>query len=242
MSVSKKFKIADDSIDIGKLAASVTDMLLPLGTIIDWYPVNAPGLTAPNWNVPTGYALCDGRDWNDIDNNMGADGAKLTTGKIPNLVGRVTIGAQANLSLLASAGHTVSTGAQTNPGINGVAGSNTDRHEHTVPEHSHTITHTHTIDHNHGVHGHLLNTKSQQVSSVISNSYISGPWQLPLQDNGWYTQNSGNIELTGNTASGPMSQNGTVTKPAVQTGGNNYQDNRPLSVGVLKIMKVKLSA
>ena len=81
--------------NLGALASNATipasalgDDVLPLGSVIDWYRVT----TATT--VPAGWAVCDGSLWNDLDNQMGSSKAKLTTGNIPDLTGKVTVGAR----------------------------------------------------------------------------------------------------------------------------------------------------
>lgn len=252
MSVSKKFKIADNSIDVGKLTARVVDQLLPLGTILDWYPVNAPALTAPNWGVPTGYAICDGEAWTNIDNNMGANGAKLTTGNIPNLIGKVTVGAQTNLSLLTAGTHNPSTNAQTNPGVNGLVGAGSNAvagHSHSIPDHTHNLS-----SHTHGGpnHRHSVSYKSVDVVYLVTANASAGVSQYTTGVSVVQDANTG-FEGTGSTG-GPSSNASNGMNGRVSGGGstgtettgqnsnaNTYLENRPASVGVLKIMKVKFS-
>lgn len=116
--------------NFGALASNATipanalgDDVLPLGSVIDWYRVT----TATT--VPAGWAVCDGSLWNDLDNQMGSSKAKLTTGNIPNLIGKVTVGARLTTTaggLTAADGTASSNGdAYANaPGIGGTGGSN----------------------------------------------------------------------------------------------------------------------
>lgn len=122
--------------NFGALASNATipanalgDDVLPLGSVIDWYRVT----TATT--VPLGWAVCDGALWNDLDNQMGSSKAKLTTGNIPNLIGKFTVGARLTTTaggLTAADGTASSNGdAYANaPGIGGTGGSNATKAGH----------------------------------------------------------------------------------------------------------------
>jgi hypothetical protein len=150
-------KLAADSVTTAKIAdlqvtgAKIADNVLPLGSVIDWYRVTSGTF------VPTGWAVCDGSLWNDIDNQMGASKAKLTTGNIPNLIGKVTVGARLTVASGGSGGAADGIGSTNGdvwgevpnyyppsaPGIGGIGGSNAAinlAHTHTVAGHSHGFT------------------------------------------------------------------------------------------------------
>jgi hypothetical protein len=154
-----------------------------------------------------------------------------TTGNVPNLVGKVTYGAQSeadagvtgNYTALGTiATHNSSTGAQTPAGVGGTVGSNTNQHSHTVPSHSHTV----------GNHSHTVNSHDHSISGK----------SLDYQFGGGNTVRGTLPQSTGVSASAPgTSENGgfTVSTADTSTTGNGYQDNRTAGVGMLKIMKVK---
>lgn len=123
-------------------ASALSDDVLPLGTVIDWYRAST------SVAVPSGWAICDGSAWNGIDNQMGEAKAKLTTGNIPNLIGKVTVGARLTTT---SGGSTAADGTNSTngdayanaPGIGGSGGSNSAinlAHTHGVPGHGHANT------------------------------------------------------------------------------------------------------
>ena len=123
-------------------ADGLADHVLPLGTVIDWYRAST------STSVPSGWVVCDGTNWNDIDNHMGSAQAKLTTGTIPNLIGKFTMGARPTTTAggVTAADTTASSNgnAYANaPGIGGVGGSNAAislAHTHTIAGHGHAHT------------------------------------------------------------------------------------------------------
>lgn len=127
--------LADTTVTAAKLA----DDVLPLGSVIDWYrPTTSTA-------VPTGWAICDGTAWSSIDNSMGAAKAQLTTGNIPDLIGKVTVGARLTTT---AGGATPADGTASSngnayanaPGIGGTGGSNAAinlAHTHSIPAHGH---------------------------------------------------------------------------------------------------------
>lgn len=146
-------KLAANSVTTAKIAdlqvtgTKIADNVLPLGSVIDWYRVTSGTF------VPTGWAVCDGSLWNDIDNHMGASKAKLTTGNIPNLIGKVTVGARLTVASGGAGGAADGT-ASTNgnayanaPGIGGTGGSNA-----AIPGHGHAHTITSTLLENSHTH------------------------------------------------------------------------------------------
>ena len=166
--------------NLGALASNATipasalgDDVLPLGSVIDWYRVT----TATT--VPAGWAVCDGALWDDLDNQMGSSKAKLTTGNIPNLIGKVTVGARLTTTaggLTAADGAASANGnAYANaPGIGGAGGSNAAidlAHTHTVPAHSHSNFASFALTGgNHG-HGHNFQVGSSHNLSGNSHSH-----------------------------------------------------------------------
>lgn len=174
-------KLAADSVTTAKIAdlqvtgTKIADNVLPLGSVIDWYRVTSGTF------VPTGWAVCDGSLWNDIDNHMGASKAKLTTGNIPNLIGKVTVGARLTVASGGSGGAADGTGSTNGdayanaPGIGGTGGSNA-----TIPGHGHAHTiavstensHTHPITvASGGSHSHPVNVASSSGNTGLAGGH-----------------------------------------------------------------------
>lgn len=234
--ISLPYSLSGQSaLDVTKLMANLTTLrdgvnnAVPLGTILDWFPPSSA--TGPSWNAPQGFAVCDGTAWSSITNDLG-----YTTGNIPNLVGKVTIGAQASLSKGTAATHNTTTGIQTNPGINGEAGVNSVApHSHSIPDHTHNLkSHTHAGP----SHRHSLSYKSPDLVYLVTGNGITQYTTTvsTLTDaNTGYDGTGATGGPSDNTSDGMNSRASTGT-----TGENSYEDNRPISVGVLKIMKVLL--
>lgn len=246
-------KIDDGSVTSSKLD-SATVAVVPLGTILDWFP---PATGSPPWTsvLPPGYAVCNGTPWASIPNDLG-----YTSGNIPNLVGRVAYGADPSFSAGTQATHVASTGVQTNPGAGGVVGSGTiyQLHSHTVPAHAHGMdhlhivpSHSHYMGHSHGVYGHshsiaskLLIRNTNEPKGTVSIATETGS-SGSSTDGGSRssTDGSGNIATTGArlTYDNAQSRANTDNSAAVTTTDNpaQYWDNRPSGVGVLKIMRVR---
>lgn len=242
---------------------------VPLGTILDWYPHKAA--TGPGWSVPTGFALCDGTAWTSITNDLGYGSGD---GNIPDLVGKVTIGAQASLAKNTAATHTTSTGTQTKPGIGGSAGTNAgpdSGHYHNIPNHKHSIgahkhsvgAHAHNMNHWHHTadHTHTINNKrdanslyatitssangtyvpTSNTTNGASAQYTDYLWDIGTYNNKTETSNSAAFDSGDNAAfdSATTTASTVGENPLVATATSTYYpDNRQLSIGVLKIMKV----
>jgi hypothetical protein len=170
-------------------ASALGDDVLPLGSVIDWYRVT----TATT--VPAGWAVCDGTAWNDVDNHMGVSKVKLTTGSMPDLVGKFTVGARLTTTaggVTAADGTASSNGnAYANaPGIGGVGGSNAAislAHTHTVPAHSHSNFASFAVTG--GNHGHGNNFAVGSSHNLSGNSHYhtyerSGDYNVGLAAGG----------------------------------------------------------
>lgn len=238
-------KIANSTIEYSKLASNIVNQLVPLGTVLDWFPQD--GASGPSWGVPTGYAICNGELWNNIDNNMGAAGVKRTTGNIPNLIGRYSIGADPTKSIAAVGTHSTSSVSQTAPGIAGAIGSNTtnnNAHGHGIPSHFHEMSHWHDVsDHTHGlpvksgVYARVTTdpndsggTASLQIGASSTGGASAHYTGGPLYRQWWDGATNGSAR--DNTAGWSGNTSGIT--------GDQYEDNRPESIGLLKIMKVKI--
>ena len=164
--------IKDNAITSAKIAVGAigaTDLALnvvPLGTVIDWWRATT------GTSVPSGWAVCDGTAWSQIANDF-----SLGSGNIPNLVGKVTMGARLTTTL---GGATAADGAASSvgdayansPGIGGIGGSNASKnfyHSH-YTEHTHTYYHTHNVpDHLHGINPQALSANG--IGTITGNGY-----------------------------------------------------------------------
>lgn len=237
-------KINDGAVTSAKLDTN-TVATVPLGTILDWFP---PSNASAPWTsaLPPGYAVCDGTAWASIPNDLG-----YTSGNIPNLVGRVSYGANPAFSAGTPSTHVASTGVQSDPGVGGLVGSNTifQSHSHTVPGHSHGMDHQHTVPnhshymaHSHGVAGHSHSIGGKTMFDGTSGSYrfysqasqTGGSGSNTDGGNRTWTDGSGNIGTSGGRQS--TDPNSPVTTTGNPTG---YWDNRSSGVGILKIMRVR---
>lgn len=261
-------KLAADSVTTAKIAdlqvtgAKIADNVLPLGSVIDWYRVTSGTF------VPTGWAVCDGSLWNDIDNHMGASKAKLTLGNIPNLIGKVTVGARLTVASGGSGGAADGTGSTNGdayanaPGIGGTGGSNA-----TIPGHGHAVdaltvtgdgTHSHSVGGD-GTHSHTGSSGNDTPDhthaylirdiNALSNPgfYTAGGFgQVGYPSGGASTRHTHPITISGAgthghtvTGAGTHSHDvGGTIGP--NTNGDSAVDVRPAHVGLLKIMKVKI--
>ena len=168
------------AVGVSELAAAITNSLVPLGTVIDWYPPNA---AAAPWTaaMPTGYAACDGTAWASIVNDLG-----FTTGNIPNLVGALISGA---------------TFASAREAANGVAGARGSS--------SRTLTTAQMPAHNHPVTGNGAHTHSVTEVFVVkvggsgAGPAYADPSLWPWRQNGWATDALGHHSHgTSNTGDG----------------------------------------
>lgn len=231
-------QINDGAVGLTELTAAIVNSLVPLGAVIDWYP---PTSAAAPWDayVPSGYVICDGRLWSTVVNDMG-----YTTGNVPNLTGKYTIGAKASLARDTNASHVTATGVQSPPGVGGIIGTavasaeaasaahDNQAHQHNVAAHSHEMAHWHGV----AAHRHGLSNKSVSVGSGSN----SGTVALDTQ-----TQDAA-------SSTGQAFYNGTFYERSrtaddggqwtTSISGTRYDDIRPPAIGFLKIMKVRSAA
>lgn len=213
-------QINTGAVGSSELATSLYNSLVPLGTVLDWYP---PAAASAPWTafVPTGFYLCDGTAWASITNDLG-----FSTGNIPNLTGVLISGA------------TPATARDVANGVGGVRGSS-----------SRTITTAQLPSHNHsvdgsGAHSHSGTTEndvgpgggpgirqwntSDAYSYYFSYGYSANPGGSYAQVNAYK-----NHTHTFSTNSVGHSHTGGYT------GGAEAIDVTPASVGLLRIMKVR---
>jgi microcystin-dependent protein len=216
------------AVGLSELAAGITNALVPIGTVIDWYP---PASAAAPWTsaMPTGFALCDGTAWSSIVNDLG-----FTTGNIPNLVGAIISGATAASALGAA------------NGVGGVRGSS-----------SRTITTAQMPSHNHSVdgaggHGHSGTTggdnwtnggsgTAQYVGADGNNVYNAWSGNDTQAYNGYTSvRHIYKTHTHGFSTSG--GSDGHHSHTGGYAGSGAAIDVTPATTGLLKIMKVRSAA
>lgn len=239
-------KIDNTTIQRTKLVTEVQNSLVPLGAIIDWFPPKSA--TGPDWSVPTGFAVCSGAAWSLVPNDLGYG---ASDGNMPNLVGKYSIGADPALTKTASGSHVTSNASQTNAGIGGPLGSNTSanmKHSHEIPAHAHGMSHWHGVaDHSHGIPNKVDGASPplypsttttanagripSQNSTSNASSYTGQPYLRYWNGSSWATT----FDARDNTDN----WSGSTVNSGPGGNADYYVDNRPASIGLLKIMKVK---
>lgn len=221
-------QINNGAVGLTELTANIVNSLVPIGTIIDWYPPSAA--TAP-WDafLPAGYVLCDGRAWSTVTNDLG-----YSTGNVPNLIGKTTYGATAATARDTAATFNTTSGAYVNAGIGGAVGAEAHirTHEHTIPGHQHNMQHWHGVaDHQHGLTGKTLTVGTGGIS-------INLAYNTPTNLASSYT---GAALTTGSLTQQDLTQANTALSTTQMTGAAQ-DDNRSPGVALLKIMKVRSAA
>jgi hypothetical protein len=221
-------QINNGAVGLTELTANIVNSLVPVGTIIDWFPPAAA--TAP-WDafLPSGYVVCDGRAWSTVTNDLG-----YSTGNVPNLIGKTTYGATAATARDTAAALDTTTGVFTNAGIGGAVGAETTvrAHEHTVPSHQHNMQHFHGVaDHQHGLTGKTFGFAS-------GSTYINIAYNAPTNNASSYT---GPSLTTGTFLQQDLTPPNTAFSTTQMTGAA-HADNRSPGIAVLKIMKVRSAA
>jgi len=219
------------AVGVSELASAITNSLVPLGTVIDWYPPNA---AAAPWTsaMPTGYAACDGTAWSSIVNDLG-----FTTGVIPDLRGAFVAGADPALARGA---------ASTNAGVGGTVGANSKvLAAGQVPSHTHTIgssgAHTHNTDYA-GTHSHRSGGDAAFITQLTAGNaggYLTTVVKTATYTNSYETYSLANTMDAGNhyhSISSSGAHGHDVPAPATNS---QAVDFRPATVGLLKIMKVR---
>ncbi len=231
-------KIALQTVTKDKLDPNV----LPIGTIIPyWRPTNSHPL-------PTGWLECNGATV--IAANHDFTGG--TTITLPDLRNKYMLGADSSKAIgtagtvnnLVTGAPGVSTGGDTNAG-----GANVRDLTHT-----HTISHTHDFTHTHSMpdHTHTFSTPDH-LHSLGSVYYVFGTntaTNVYAVVNSVYT-GAADRSLAG-TTSGASNGNTTTSQSTATTGGasagssgaasgilTSTTDQRPLSYGVIFLIKVK---
>jgi len=157
-------KIADNTIVAGDLAVALQQLLVPVGTIQGFAGANAPtgwlfcnGDTIPNGSGTVQSVTTDFSGlYAVVDTNFG------NPGKLPDLRGRVPIGAGSG------AGLTVRTLGLSNTGMGAETTTLSVSH---IPEHTHSINHDHEGFNSNpaGGHGHTLQV-SDGSGGIVNNN------------------------------------------------------------------------
>ena len=199
---------------------------VPIGTVVDWYR------PSPDTDVPEGWAVCDGSP-------VSAPGSPMNGQPTPNLVNRFVRGLDPSQVTPTSYG----AGAATSLPDTGGADSLNLLHSHTNQGHSHTWAHTHSIPTEAGhTHSAFLGDAQGHLTSPIvfegGNKYaFVGPGPncqhaVPVQ-----VAMSPAHNHTGNTG-GPSPGQSDPSSVNIDVALGTY-DNRPVYVGLLKIIRVK---
>lgn len=211
--------IAAGTIGPSQLSSAVRGAV-PLGTVIAWY--RATGSVA----LPTGWELCDGRNWSAVTNDLG-----LSSDSLPDLRNRFVLGAGGS-----------------GPAERATGGSHTVglSHNHTVDSHTHsTSDHVHSIAGD-GLHHHQFSSDNTNLVSRTINAATSGttgslPEALYLPDHVGETivmNDRGTHSHGGGTGAAGAGSTGGASPGTTNSLGT--VDIRPQFVGLLYIMKVRL--
>lgn len=207
--------IAPGAIGITQLSPSARNVV-PLGTVIAWY--RATGAVS----LPTGWELCDGRNWSAVANDMG-----LSSDTLPDLRNRFVLGAGG------SGPAERSTGGSHTLGLS---------HNHTVDSHTHS-----TADHSHGIltdgtHHHQFSDDNTNIVSRplnIGTGVDAEALYLPNHVNETIVMNDRGAHSHGGSTSAAGA--GDTGSSAPGTGNSlGTVDIRPQFTGLLYIMKVRL--
>ena len=172
-----------------------------LGHVVEWYRANA------NVPVPRGFAVCDGTAWGAIVNDMG-----LSTGNIPNLVDRFTLGVP--LGRIGETGGVATHNlAHDHGGVTGGRAPGTDAQG------------SHSHGHNLGTADASAGPRSGAASSVGADP-MSLARHVHAVTGGLY--NDGSHSHNVNNHDHPISSNLSAAT-----------DNRPPYYGLVKLMKVR---
>jgi hypothetical protein len=221
-------QINNGAVGLTELTANIVNSLVPVGTIIDWFP---PASASPPWDafVPSGYVVCDGRAWSTVTNDLG-----FSTGNVPNLIGLTTYGATAATARNQAAVFQTGTGVYTNAGVGGAVGtgSHNTSHQHAVGQHQHGMQHWHGVaNHTHGLTGKQFTTGQGNTSAGLA-------FQGQTNEAASYT---GQALVTGNYYDRNLTDSNADYLTGTPT-GDLYRDNRSSGLALLKIMKVRSAA
>jgi hypothetical protein len=199
-------QLRDESVTNEKLHNNAR---VPVGMVMDWYCAN-PALAATF--LPDGWRVCDGTSVPAGEHEI--PGADLNAPFVlPNLIGRLVIGADPAKALNAVGSSPANEGATAGaaPGVGGITGSNVARSS----THSHTIAHTHNFAHTHGlsVDGHVHEVKDDTPGTGGANAFdalgnnmnqhthYQQPYNAYVVDNAGATRSTGGFSAISNNNS-----------------------------------------
>jgi microcystin-dependent protein len=248
-------KLADGAVTAAKLAPTAFDKVTPLGTVIDWWrPSGTYDAGAGAGNPPPGYEICDGRTLTSGQHDFGGGSLLL-----PDLRNKYTLGAditKTDGTFVSAGGDPVSD----SPGIGGSGGSNrVTLATADIPSHSHTVSgntgnsnvslnHSHTgttggenssLGHAHGIDYHIDVGIAAGSDFSISGLTFAHPDQAKGPLNTWDGGPGVHTHSFTSDASDLTGHSHPINFASQTTGGGGSHENRPHSVGLLKIMKVK---
>lgn len=199
---------------------TVLNSAVPIGTVVEW--------AGSSENLATGWLVCDGSaisretysDLYTIQGNVFGAGDGSTTFNLPDIRDRFVVGV----------------GSAYTQNAKGGASSNDLAHTHTIASHTHTTpAHTHDA----GTLVARIAKASQYVmylEQTSTASWTSDTLVNLYNSSGNGTSNSQGARVQGATASGGASTSGgTVLTTA--SGGSSSQENRPLYIGLIYIIK-----
>ena len=200
---------------------------VPVGSIVDWYR------PTPATLVPSGWALCNG--------DLVADPESPMNGQpTPNLINRFVRGLDPALMTPTSYG----AGAASPLPDAGGADSLALGHGHTTQPHSHGHNHTHSITQDPG-HSHPGSFLGDAAGHLTSPFVSDGGARFAFLGPGPNCQHavpvqvsSGGAHNHGGGTGGPSNTQTDFSGVGVDTALGNV-DNRPVYVGLLKIIRVK---
>ena len=231
---------------------------VPLGGLMYWY---RPSVDVPlSYMTDRGFAYADGRSVLKASHSFGEIDGPI---HVPDLRGVFVAGAATDFALGTPGTHNAAPGgvqAEAGNGRIGVSGENQITHRHPIPEHRHNVPgHTHSVaQHTHTVpeHRHVLGGNTGQTNVTGPDTTPSGtvnsvsPWRhshsLPARTGGAVRGSSGSwsfgsfdTTVGGPTTTGTSSVIATTMHSGAQT-ENAVHDNRPLNVGLLPFIKVRV--
>lgn len=227
-------------------ASQIASSFLPLGTVVMWYRQSAEtSLPAGGWEV------VDGRAWSGVSNKLGPGEAALTTGNMPNMVGKFAKGA------VATGPGTAIGDVGGNASVSLAHAHVVESHTHGIPAHTHSIPgHTHTIsfdgEHAHQFHGNFpsvgnYNLSQGHVGVAKPSEYVEAvkldalttstlTREIPIVANGGHSHSGSTGSTDGATGATTLTSGATAPNTDSKLSSTNVE---PPYVGLLFLMRVR---
>jgi len=216
---------ADGTLALSALAADIRRQLAQLGQVIDWW---RPASTVA---IPSGWEICDGRVITGANHDFTGAGVTGQAITLPDLRNAFVIGAnsaKADGAAQVTSGNNLPTdNAVDGPGIRGTGGSNRQQlqyHESGMPSHGHSGSTATDAGHTHNQMGYASNAGTYHAGGGI-----------PMVSYG-----AGDQALGAHAATGYASVSVSIAASS-NLNATNPHNNVPKFVGLLKLMKVRLS-